>query len=113
QVARGPPLAPERLPVEVATEKRRAAGGVDLELAVGDPNPKARQGPAHRALADRLADQVPGQVSRLGLAVAVADVEAQGVPESLDRLEVEGLAGRDHAAQGGQGPKPGMGGEHP
>src|SRR5262245_32944951 len=78
-VSRRPPLVLERFAVEVPAEEGWAAGALDLQLALDGPHLEARQWPAHRAITHLVPDQDSTDVAGLGLAVAVADVEAEPV----------------------------------
>ena len=69
---------------EVAEEERRHGRRVGHQLAVVDPQPHAGQRPPHRARPRALAGGEPGQLAGLGLAVAVADLQA-GAPRCQAR----------------------------
>ena len=94
--------------VDVAVHQAQRPGRerqADLALVAGLPvhvhqhHLVAGQGPAHRSGLDRLARRVAHLRRRLGLAVAVAQVQAPGRAHAVDDLGVERLAGADHLAQ--------------
>src|SRR5262245_33201965 len=97
-IAGGPPLAVERLLVQVAAEEARDRLGADLELALDDTRLDPRQGPAHRAVTCRiiLLGAHAADRPRLGLSVAVADAHPHRLAEGANDLRVERLTRRDH-----------------
>ena len=88
-------------------QAERALAQVDADLAfvglaavcVEQRDAVAGQRPAHRARLERLAGRVADLRGGLGLAVAVAQLDAPGGAHALDDLGVERLAGADQLAQ--------------
>ena len=107
--ARGPRPPSARAPVgavaadalaEVAEEEGGHARGIGRQLAVDAPRGacRAAPGPSSRA-APAAPSGGAGQLSGLGLAVAVADLKARGLAPGAQHLGVQRLAGGDHPAQ--------------
>ena len=89
-----------RRAVEIADEESGIAVRVSQhQLAVFRAQVDAGQRTTHRAGADRLARRIAGQLSGLGLSVAVPDLEAGRVKERADHLRVQRLAGGHKRAQ--------------
>ena len=87
-----------RPPRQVDAELAFVAG---LAVRIEQHHRVARQRLAHRARLDRQARRIADHRGGLGLAEAVADLQAPGGPHLLDHLGVERLAGRDRLAQRG------------
>src|SRR5659263_433963 len=95
----GAPQAGRRRLAQVAQEEGRHGGRVHHQLAGVDERPDPGQRPPHRAGSSRYAVRIGRDLAGLGLAVAVPDVGAGGLPPHPQRLRVEGLAGRHQRVQ--------------
>ena len=102
--APAPILLPSHPLAEVAEEEGGDGRGVSRKLAdrseIGQhPQLHPRQRQPHRAGSCRLTQGHPRQLPGLGLAVAVADLQARGLPPGVQHLGVERLARGHHPAQ--------------
>src|SRR5205085_1536503 len=87
---------------EMPDEEGRVGSRIgEYQLSVDDLQLDARKRAPHRSRANRFAHRIAGELSGLGLTVAIPDLDPKHLLERPDHLRVEGLSRRDKSPQRG------------